>query len=276
VIIGTLARTELSGVEYRGPVPFVKVHDSGRDFVVARGIQRHLRWSQVARAVCPSGHGIGAGGLLVITGHQGPDFRVCAYDTFGGRTLLCDSAVRCAARAIHSSYGLRRLSVGMSRFRYDVEVTEDSVETVVPHQEVPTGPMLTRVPSTGGELGLYGLRVGTEHLVAFVDDVESLPERLPGLALARFTVAEVCAADAVRIRTFDGARQVRPTSADAVAAVAVAGYLGRTDRAAVRVRTLDGVTLRVRRSDGAGLCRVSGPGAIVCAGEFSWPFPTVR
>lgn len=265
------------GHDVRETVPFVKVYDSGRDFVVVRGIRRPLRWNDVARAVCRPGRGIGASGLLVITEHRGPDFRVCAYDARGLRTRLCDSAIRCAARAIRHEYGMRRIRLGMSRFHYDIEVAAESVDVLLRHQEVPRGPVSTRVSGADVDLDVYGIQVQNEHLVAFVDGFTELPEWTPGSGLARLTLAEVLGADTVRARTFDGPHPEPPRSEDAVAALVVAGYLGLMGHPTGWVSSLDGPTrLHVRHLTGDGLSRVSGPGAVVYAGEFSWPFPSAR
>ncbi|MBM7775494.1 diaminopimelate epimerase [Actinokineospora baliensis] len=262
--------------DVRVTVPFTKVYDSGRDFVVARGLRPGVRWGRVAPAVCSATRGIGASGLLVITGHRGRDFRISAYDAQGGRDRLGDSAIRCAARAIHHEYGVRHMRIGLSRYRYDVEVTDDAVDVLVHHQDVPTGPSRTAVEGVPGPLDFYGLRVGTEHLVAYVDDLAAVPDRVRGVGLARFTLAQPLDADTVLVRTFEQAGPVPTRSEDAVTAVAVAGYLGRLDRAAGAVCTPDGTRLRVRCPGGAVPSRVSGPGAVVYAGEFSWPLPSLR
>jgi len=168
---------------------------------------------------------------------------------------------------------------------YEVEFAGERVELLVRQQDIPAGPFPVRTAGAGTDLSFYGLRTGGEHVVALLDG------RRPAAAVARdlvhgdldryrlarsrFSLAEVLGVDTVRVHTFQAGTRVRADGQDAVAAVAVASYLGRTRRPVVRVPVSDTVSLRVGER-GSGRRSVSGPGAVSFTGEFSWPYPTPR
>jgi len=90
-------------------LPFAKICDGNRDFVIMNGTGRRVDWRAVAMRMCRRRAGIGASALLVTcrTGRTG--FRFDAYGVTGRARPTDDCAARCAALALREDYGVREL-----------------------------------------------------------------------------------------------------------------------------------------------------------------------
>jgi diaminopimelate epimerase len=104
-------------------IDFHKYHGAGNDFIIIDN--RELNWNPGHREVawlCDRHFGIGADGLMLLSGIEGYDFRMTYYNSDGNESTLCGNGGRCLA-AYASLLGLIR---GKTRF-YAVDGEHEAV-----------------------------------------------------------------------------------------------------------------------------------------------------
>jgi diaminopimelate epimerase len=150
---------------------FVKMHGLGNDFVVVTG-PREISTAEVA-AWCDRRRGIGADGVLVVTGLGGSRVRMEYWNADGSPAELCGNGLRCVARYAHDE--------GMAPDTEFVVMTSVGERPVSVFENGRVRALLGTVeaPDVGPlELAGYRLspvRIGNPHAVAFVADCYSTP-----------------------------------------------------------------------------------------------------
>lgn len=241
------------------PVSFTKMQGTGNDFLVLDNRTYQFSseaLSSFAARWCPRRFGVGADGLLALDRPESSaaDYRMHYVNADGSRATMCGNGARClyrfarrhgfesSALAFDSDAGLYRAA----------EAAEDRVRLFVPPvTDVRPAHLKRSVPE--GIQALYFAHAGTEHLVAVVDDVETVPveewgrhlREDPRLAPAGANVnfAARASAGRIRLRTYEKGVEAETLSCGTgvLATTVVAEHLGSVvEGAAVQLETNGG------------------------------------
>ena len=249
------------------PLPFMKMHGLGNDFVVidaraGRPGAGAPAGAALARAMGDRHRGIGFDQLAVVTDDAEADAALAFWNADGSASAACGNATRCVARHLMGPSGALALRTerGVLACR-DAGGGLTSVNMGAPMtgwREVP----LAREADTlrlpiAGEPVATGM--GNPHCTFFVDDAEAAD--LPAIGAAHeahplfpertnVQVAQVLGPDRIRARVWE--RGVGVTLASGSSACAVAAAAARRGLTGRRVAVvLDGGTLEVDwRADG--------------------------
>ena len=269
------------------PLPFLKMHGLGNDFVVfdARRRALDLTTDQV-RAIADRHTGVGCDQLIIMEPPRNgaADVFMRIRNADGSEVEACGNATRCVASVVmkergadavvietvvgllHAAAGGNGLiTVDMGPVRLDWRDIPLAKAMDTLHMGIEEGPL--RDPA--------GVNVGNPHAVFFVDDVESIPLETVGprvehhpLFPARINVeaVQVLSPTRLRMRVWErGTGITRACGTGACATLVAAHRRGLAERAAEVI--LDGGTLRIEWND-EGHVMMSGPAASSFAGTL--------
>lgn len=238
-------------------VPFTKVDATGNDFVVVdlSDVEGPAAWERVwgraAVEMCDRRRGVGADGLVTVS-RQGGVADVATTNPDGSVATVCGNALRGVALFLSDRYGETRGELRMSGRPHRFSVAGGTACVSLPGLSGVTGPSVHE----GQEL--YVVHTGTEHVVAFTDDVESVDvaglgrriRHAPGFAPLGTNVnfVQVVTEAALRVRTYERGVEAETLScgSGAVASALVARWTGRAGAEALLLHTRAGSPLRVR------------------------------
>jgi len=239
-------------------VEFTKMHGAGNDFLVLDNRRYRLvdeELTSFAATWCRRRYGVGADGLLALEDADGTaDYRMRYVNADGSWATMCGNGARCLARFALRS-GIRGPEVAfetdIGRYHALVLEGEKAVRLYVPDPiELDLDTDLA-TPLPDGLNGVHYIHTGTEHLVAFVPEVEDVPLDAWGPRLRRDAAVQPagananfveCASDGLRVRTYEkGVEAETPSCGTGVlAAAAVADLTGRAAADRLRVTTPGG------------------------------------
>ena len=213
-----------NGAEMSSPliVEFTKMTGAGNDFMVIDN--RFYRFSDqelsaIALRLCRRRHGVGADGVLAFAEAEaeGFDFQMRYINADGSLGTMCANGARCLAR-----YAKRSGLVGP---RLAFETDSGCYEALVPAEAGADVRLFMRPPGTWKPyLALAGkapapladihyVWTGTEHVVCFVESVQSAPVTRWGPVIrydgalapegANVNFVEVVSEVALRVRTYE-------------------------------------------------------------------------
>jgi len=239
---------------------FTKMVGAGNDFVVLNNMDGALsideaRLNKFAFKVCQRRVGVGADGLLVLEPSQKADFKMRILNPDGDEVSMCGNGSRCAARFafIHQ----------IAKERMTIETLAGSLRADIIGEEVKvkmTDPEDLRL---GFSLDVDGkdevanfVNTGVEHVVIFVDDVDSLnvvkigskvryhKQFAPRGANANFV--ELIDKENIKVRTYERGveNETLACGTGATASAIIAGIL-KGVTSPVRVKTKGGCYLRI-------------------------------
>lgn len=265
------------------PIPFMKMHGLGNDFVVIDARARDIPlWDRLVRAIAHRQTGIGFDQLAVISAGTG-DAHLTFYNADGSTSAACGNATRCIARHLMDTTGADRLHLTTDRgdlFAVDAGGGLTSVNMGQPQlrwDEIPLAREMDTLclPIDGAPVATG---MGNPHCTFFVDDAAAID--LPAFGAAHehhplyprrtnVQVAQITGPDQIRMRVWERGVGVTLASGSSSCATAVAaarrGLTGRS----VTI-TLDGGTLGVDwRDDGVWM---TGPTAHVADGTLTADF----
>jgi len=247
------------------PVPFVKMHGLGNDFVVVDARSHPIRFDgRRARAIADRRTGVGCDQLIVIEPPASDlaDVFMRIQNADGGEVEACGNATRCVASILADETGRRQaiietaaglldaevhdggeVAVDMGRISFDWRDIPLSQPANTLHLEIDAGPLRDPV----------AVNVGNPHAVFFVDDTEAIPLDVHGPAIERHPLfperANVSAAEIrngghIRLRVWE--RGVGITRACGTAACATAAAAARRGLTGRKVEViLDGGPLHI-------------------------------
>lgn len=247
-------------------VKFWKLTGAGNDFVLLDGLPKGRTGAALAKRLCARRFGVGADGLLVVTG-RGATLRLDYWNS-DGSAAFCGNGSRCAAlwaaehgRAKIPSFTLKSnrgpLSVALTgKGRASVDMP--SPRAIKPHRRV----------------AAHFVDTGVPHAVVLVPDVEAVDVVARGRAL-RFDKAFGKAGanvdyvqfkgNVVLLRTYE--RGVEDETLACGTGVVAAAFVARAcgfDGDPIKVKVRSGAILTVSFKDGA---RLEGPGETTFMGE---------
>ncbi|MDE2572833.1 MAG: diaminopimelate epimerase [bacterium] len=222
-------------------VAVAKMHGARNDFVlIDERAPRISDYPAFARWICDRREGVGADGLLIVLPSRTADARMLILNADGSEAEMCGNGMRCFARWMYESGGLRRermtietlagpiacavLSDDPRRFVVEVRITE------------PTFP--------GGERdGAVAVSTGNPHLVHFVERVAAID--LAALAgptpQVNVHVVERVDEHTLRVRHHERGVGETPACGTGIAASAAAAMRRGDVRSPVRVEVPGGV-----------------------------------
>jgi diaminopimelate epimerase len=288
------------------PLPFLKVHGLGNDFVLLDGLSRELPLDRllepaVATWICDRHLGVGADGVLLLLPPRSPEAQLTMriLNADGSEAEMCGNGIRCAAKAAREHLpgfsGLERIrfDTGAGLLECDLRLASDgSVEAVrvdmgrprLERAEIPMRGEGRFVESTisalGRELRSTAVSMGNPHLVTFVDeDPRALAETLgPTLEhhpeFPRRTNVEFARLEPEGLELWvweRGCGITRACGTGACATAVAAVVTGRHREGAPLAVRLPGGTLRIEVTPGLERVLMEGPAVEVFRGEL-WPW----
>lgn len=250
------------------PIPFVKAHGAGNDFLLTQADQLtgELDLPSTARAICNRHTGIGADGWILIRDHtirlfnpDGPEVEISGNGTRCAAALLIDAAGDQVT--IHTGAGpkhLRLLRRNGRRFWFEMNMGLPAYQEIL---------------SKAGTQEVTILDVGNPQCVVFVD---SFPENWAALGAEieghqrfpkRTNVSFVRVIDAhtIEARFYERGAGVTLSSGTGSTGAAVAAILRKLAATPVTIQTQAGESLQLRWDDSVYL---TGPAELIASGEF--------
>ncbi len=268
------------------PLPFIKMHGLGNDFVVVDARRRPVALDgDWVRAVSDRRTGVGCDQLVLIETTEKADVRLSLRNADGGLTEACGNATRCIAGLVMAETGRRAVTIetdagllpctdaGGGRITVDMGAARTDWRDIPLAREADTLAIALADPAPGPAVGV---NVGNPHAVFFVDDAEAIdlarigpliehdamfPERV------NVEVADIRGAAEIRMRVWErGTGITRACGTGACATLVAAARRGLIGREADVI--LDGGALHIAwREDGHVL--MTGPWSTSFAGEFA-------
>jgi diaminopimelate epimerase len=262
------------------PVPFVKMHGLGNDFIVLDGRHAPLPAIDAAAAAALANRrtGIGCDQLVILEPSATADFRMRIFNSDGSEVEACGNATR-AVGLLHGAPARIETLAGV--VAAEPAGSGISVDMGVPRfgwDEIPLAYAMDTLTMPVGWEDLnapVAVNVGNPHVIFFVPDCDAVdlarlgplietdplfPERV------NVNVATVTGRGAIRLRVWErGAGLTLACGTGACATAIGAMRRGLADRT-VRV-TLPGGPLEIAWDD-AGRIRMTGPAAEAFRGSF--------
>lgn len=265
------------------PLPFMKMHGLGNDFVVIDVRKHAIALSQgLIRGIAHRQTGLGFDQLAVISTGSG-DAHLTFYNADGSSSAACGNATRCIARYLMDGLGVDYLHLTTDRGDLYAKNSGNGMTSVnmghpqLDWQEVPLA-HATDTLSLPIEGNPVATGMGNPHCTFFVDDVTAIDLASFGEAhehhplypqRTNVQIAQIIGPDHIRMRVWERGVGITLASGSSSCATAVAaarrGLTGRT----VRI-DLDGGTLLVDwAEDGVWM---TGPTMHVADGTFTPDF----
>ncbi len=205
------------------PLPFVKMHGLGNDFVVldGRGTPVVLSAAQV-RAIAARRTGVGCDQLVVIEPSARGDAFMRIYNSDGGEVEACGNATRCVAAELMKETGRDRVTIEtaagllVGTAAADGAIAVDMGEPGLGWRDIPLAREMDTLHLGLGPFGPLsdpvGVNVGNPHAVFFLADAEAVDLESCGPVLehdplfperTNISVAEVRPEGSIRLRVWE-------------------------------------------------------------------------
>ena len=268
------------------PLPFLKMHGAGNDFVVLDGRAAKLALPpETVRHIADRQRGVGCDQLIIIEPDEaGADAFMRILNADGSESGACGNATRCVAALLAEESGAREVSIRTISGLLNAEILGPGLVEVdmgPPHMEwgdIPlTGPADTlHLPlSLGPVSDPAACSMGNPHATFFIDDFAHLPIESLGPMLeknrifperANIGFARVDGPSRIRLRVWErGAGLTLACGSGACAALVNASRRGLTGRKAVV--EMDGGELLITWAEN-GRVLMRGPAETAFAGEI--------
>ncbi|MER6773277.1 diaminopimelate epimerase [Streptomyces bacillaris] len=238
---------------------FRKIHGAGNDFVLFSDLEPGTEkdWAKEAERLCARRTGVGADGLVIsrLVSNSPAVLEVDCYNADGSAATMCGNALRCTAWAAHRDYGFTEMSLLMAGVTHEATVSDDGVWVTAEVGEIQ--PRCVRTVIDGRPTWFDSAHTGTEHVVAIVNNVESIDAVTVGRLVRHHAALAPLGTNVnfiqslggeLKIRTYERGVEAETLScgSGAVAAVAVAALRGLVSKKAVTVHNRAGEPLTVR------------------------------
>ncbi|HWL55649.1 MAG TPA: diaminopimelate epimerase [Paracoccus sp. (in: a-proteobacteria)] len=264
----------------RAPLPFMKMHGLGNDFVVIDGRETgRLPDAAVVAAMADRHFGIGFDQLAVILPGENADARLVFYNSDGSISAACGNATRCVARYLLDESGRRELRLATDHAVLLAEEAGNGLTRVNmgppvldwAHVPLAEDVDMLHLPIAGDPVATG---MGNPHMTFFVEDVAAvhlehfgpIHERHPLYPQrTNVEVVQVVSPDEIILRIWERGTGITLASGScSCAAVVAAARRGLTNRK-VKVNVPGGVLEIDWREDGVWM---TGPTAHVFDGVW--------
>ena len=264
------------------PVPFIKMHGLGNDFVVidARAQPVPMMTAAVARALADRRTGIGFDQLILLEPSTTRDFRVRFFNSDGSEAGACGNGSRAVALlhgapavvetaggvlVLEPTEGGARVDMGTPRFEWDAIPLAYAMDTAA----MPVGWESLEAP--------MAVNVGNPHAIFFVADADAVPLGTLGPVIehdplfperVNVNVASLAGPDHLKLRVWERGAGLTRACGTGACATAVAAIRRGLVKSPVRV-SLPGGDLDIAWEPG-GTILMSGPATEAFRGTFDW------
>lgn len=270
------------------PVPFVKMHGLGNDFVIldARPRSIPLTASHI-RAIANRRTGVGCDQLIVLEKPRGKaDLFMAIYNPDGSRAGACGNATRCVA-ALEMTVHQNNAPLAIETDFAVLQVVRDAPNLFAVNMGAPLFgwqdiPLSKDADTQALDTGIAELpkavcvNIGNPHTIFFVNDADALDIESLGRAVetsplfpqkTNVEFAQIIDEKRIRLRVWErGAGATRACGSGACATLVAAARKGLSGRKAEII--LDGGSLFIEwQEDGNVMMR--GPAAFVASGEIN-------
>ncbi|MFD9426914.1 MULTISPECIES: diaminopimelate epimerase [unclassified Streptomyces] len=239
---------------------FRKIHGAGNDFVFLSDPTPDggENWAREAEQLCARRTGVGADGLVIsrLISTDPALFDVACFNADGSTATMCGNALRCTAWAASKDHGLKRMGLVMAGVTHEAVVSDDAVWVTVEVGAVHARRVQAVI--NGKPTWFDSVHTGTEHVVAFVDEVEAIDTVTVGRLIrhhadlaplgTNVNFVQAALGQELQIRTYERGVEAETLScgSGAVAAVVIATMRGLVARRPVVVHNRSGQPLTVR------------------------------
>lgn len=151
-----------------------KMHGLGNSQILVEDMDEDLedriglRYSEIARALCHPGFGIGGDQTIIILPSKRADYQMRVFNKDGGEAEMCGNGIRCVARYLHdrgevnekpsieTKAGIKNLKISQEDEKTMIEVDMGRGKVIEENKEV-------------GEFQGSHVSVGNPHFVIFTD-----------------------------------------------------------------------------------------------------------
>lgn len=255
-------------------VPFFKYHGAGNDFIIIDNRQVVIRTDDpsLISGLCNRHVGIGADGLILLTGHDEYDFEMKYFNADGFEGSFCGNGARCiAAFAYNSGIAKKSMRFGASDGIHEAMVEGDQIRV-----------KMNDVNHLDKRAGFFFMNTGSPHAVFSRSDVRTMDACAegkkirygksfePGGTNVDFIQAE---GNTLFIRTYERGVEDETLSCGTgvVAAAICAVWDGAIGNTPVRVQTRGGmleVDFTIARDNSIVDIWLTGPVSFVFKGEM--------
>jgi diaminopimelate epimerase len=194
---------------------FRKMHGAGNDFILISepDTDQIAHWSQQAALLCGRHTGIGADGIVISTlvNAESGHLDVSCINADGSIASMCGNALRCAAWAAHLDHGFDRMTLTMAGQEHSAHTSRTGVAVTAEVGEVDLRCLQTVIDNR--PVWFDSAHTGTEHVVAFVPDLDNLDAVTIGRLVRNHSVlapvgtnvnfVQVVGPQELRIRTYE-------------------------------------------------------------------------
>lgn len=261
------------------PIPFMKMHGLGNDFVVIDARTGPRVTSTLAVAMADRHRGVGFDQLAEITNSPTGDLHLTFWNSDGSKSAACGNATRCIAAWEMANRGTDTLTMTTDRGTLQARDAGNGLTSVnmgaplLDWADVPLASAMDTLslPIDGAPTATG---MGNPHCTFFVDDVAAVDLAARGSAMEHHPLfpertnvqfVQVIGTDHLRMRVWERGAGVTLASGSSSCATAVAAARRGLTGRAVRI-DLDGGTLNIDwREDGVWM---TGPTAHVFDGVW--------
>jgi diaminopimelate epimerase len=253
---------------------FWKMSGAGNDFVLLAKAPRGSL-SKLAARLCDRRRGVGADGLLLVSGGR------LRYWNADGSAAFCGNGTRCAALWLHARTGKRAFALKTGQGTLAARVLGKERAAI---EMPPPGSwgLPRKVAALGKTYEVVTIDTGVPHAVVFVKNVSDFPVAAVGRALRFHKAFKPAGANvdfvqikgrSLMVRTYErGVEDETLACGTGVVASVLAAALRFGARSPVRVLARGGDALSVsfkRAGPGFSDVWLEGPGTVVYKGEAS-------
>ncbi len=245
------------------PLPFVKMHGLGNDFVVFDGRERAIAFDDAtARAIADRRTGVGCDQVIVIEPSRRADAAIRIHNADGGIVDACGNATRCVASLLMAENGGDRAIIESAAGIHPCETASPGSITVdmgPPRFDWQEIPLAEEADTLALDFGAAApgpgcaVNMGNPHLVFIVADTAARDIERIGKTLeihplfpdrVNVEIAEILDGDRIRARVWErGVGVTRACGTGACATLVAAHRRGLSGRQAEVM--LDGGSLRI-------------------------------
>ncbi len=255
-------------------IPFSKYTGCGNSFIIIDDRERRMaREASIIQQLCHPHFGIGADGLILVTG----EWSLIFYNADGQEAEMCGNGVRCVARFIQDELNIsnKKLQLKTAAGPIETETTDSTVKVRMPPVE-----KIERALQVGSFTGDF-LNSGVPHFVTFIPDLQAVDigksgheiSHHPLFAPSRTNVnfATILSERTIKIRTFErGVEQETLACGTGATAAALASGLPSP----VSVEVASGEVLTIEFPTTNQDIYLIGPATPLCSGHFQLPLPS--
>ncbi len=159
-------------------ISFVKMSGAGNDFIIIDKAQNPeiALTNNVISRLCNRRNGIGADGIIIISGHEEVDFSMEYFNADGSTGTLCGNGARCAIKFAHDTGKAKSNYVSFisNEIKYTGELLNNGLIKFNLKPPVNIEENIS-LEIAGSGISVSFLHTGSPHVVIVVDDIDDVP-----------------------------------------------------------------------------------------------------